>query len=156
VYDLMTATGNSDQNGAVGLVSSFDTSAADAAGKTSRYFLGVQIQCAQCHDHPYDKRIKQEDFQAYAAFFFTTTWRRTETRGNPEISVDVASFSRDALLAGYRGGRGRGGRIGQPLRLEAQVKGKRPAPMTEIPDPKFLLGKTIKAPPGLNRREILA
>ena len=156
VYDLMTATGNSDQNGAVGLVSSFDTSAADAAGKTSRYFLGVQIQCAQCHDHPYDKRIKQEDFQAYAAFFFTTTVRRNQTPGNNEISFDVASFSKDDLLAGYRGGRGMAGRIGQPLRLEAAVKGKRPPPMGEVADAKFLLGKTIKDPPGLTRREVLA
>ena len=73
VYDLVTASGNSEQNGALGLMTSFETSAADAAGKTSRYFLGVQIQCAQCHDHPYDKRIKQTDFQSYAAFFFTTT-----------------------------------------------------------------------------------
>jgi hypothetical protein len=73
VYDLVTASGNSDSNGAVGFLSSFGTSAADAAGKTSRFFLGVQIQCAQCHDHPYDKRIKKEDFADYAAFFFTTT-----------------------------------------------------------------------------------
>ena len=90
VYDLVTAEGNSDSNGAVGFISSMGTSAADAAGKTSRFFLGVQIQCAQCHDHPYDKRIKKEDFADYAAFFFTTTHKRNQSPGNTEISVRAA------------------------------------------------------------------
>src|SRR5439155_27318190 len=39
VYDLVTATGNSDDNGAIGFVSNFANMAADAAGKTSRFLL---------------------------------------------------------------------------------------------------------------------
>lgn len=38
------------------------------AAATSRALLGVQIDCAQCHDHPHDK-WKQGDFWGYAAFF---------------------------------------------------------------------------------------
>ncbi len=38
------------------------------AASSARVFLGLQIECAQCHDHPYD-RWKQEDFWGYAAFF---------------------------------------------------------------------------------------
>ncbi|MCA9022505.1 MAG: DUF1549 domain-containing protein [Planctomycetaceae bacterium] len=38
-----------------------------AAG-TSRAFLGVRIECAQCHDHPFDS-WKQQQFWEYAAFF---------------------------------------------------------------------------------------
>ena len=38
------------------------------AASTSRIFFGVQIQYAQCHDHPFD-HWKQEDFWKYAAFF---------------------------------------------------------------------------------------
>lgn len=38
------------------------------AASTSRIFLGTQIQCAQCHDHPFD-HWKQTDFWGYAAFF---------------------------------------------------------------------------------------
>ncbi len=156
VYDLLTATGNSDVNGAVGMVSSFDRSAADAAGKTSRWFLGVQIQCAQCHDHPYDKRIKQEDFQAFAAFFFTTTTRRNMTPGNPEVSFDVASYPKEDFLGAVRGGyRGAMGRPGAPLMLDVPAKGQRPA-VGAIADAKFLLGKTVKDVPGIDRRTILA
>jgi hypothetical protein len=35
---------------------------------TSRLFLGVRLECAQCHDHPFDK-WKQGQFWSYAAFF---------------------------------------------------------------------------------------
>jgi hypothetical protein len=36
--------------------------------RTARVFLGVQIQCAQCHDHPFDK-YTQDDFWGLTAFF---------------------------------------------------------------------------------------
>jgi hypothetical protein len=38
------------------------------AGATSRLFLGVRLECAQCHDHPF-ARWTQEQFWEYAAFF---------------------------------------------------------------------------------------
>ncbi len=40
----------------------------EIAASTARIFLGVQIQCAQCHDHPFD-HWTQRDFWSYAAFF---------------------------------------------------------------------------------------
>ncbi len=41
------------------------------AANTSRVFLGTQVQCAQCHDHPF-ARWKRQEFWAMAAFFGTT------------------------------------------------------------------------------------
>jgi hypothetical protein len=38
----------------------------DYAGSASRVFLGVQIQCAQCHDHK-TEAWKQKDFQSFAS-----------------------------------------------------------------------------------------
>jgi hypothetical protein len=38
------------------------------AGKTVRAFLGQRIDCAQCHDHPFD-RWKQNEFASLAAFY---------------------------------------------------------------------------------------
>ncbi len=38
------------------------------AAETSRIFLGLQLECAQCHDHPFD-RWTQRDFWGMAAFF---------------------------------------------------------------------------------------
>lgn len=38
------------------------------AGDAARAFLGIRVQCAQCHDHPFAK-WKREDFWGFAAFF---------------------------------------------------------------------------------------
>jgi hypothetical protein len=38
------------------------------AASTSRMFLGIRIECAQCHDHPFDT-WKRKDFWGYATFF---------------------------------------------------------------------------------------
>ena len=38
------------------------------AAATSRMFMGIRIECAQCHNHPHDV-WKQEQFWGYAAFF---------------------------------------------------------------------------------------
>jgi hypothetical protein len=52
---------------------------ADLSGKLSRLFLGVQIQCAQCHDHPYEK-WQQEDFRRLAACFARTRMEPLEDK----------------------------------------------------------------------------
>ncbi len=39
------------------------------AGRTVRTFLGQRIDCAQCHDHPFDPTWKQKDFEGLAAFY---------------------------------------------------------------------------------------
>src|SRR5690348_5819674 len=38
------------------------------AAHTSRLFLGVKIECAQCHDHPFAKWTRKQ-FWEYTAFF---------------------------------------------------------------------------------------
>ena len=38
------------------------------AGASTRFFLGVSLNCAKCHDHPFAK-WKQQDFWGMAAFF---------------------------------------------------------------------------------------
>ncbi len=39
------------------------------AGRTVRTFLGQRIDCAQCHNHPFDERWKRADFEGLAAWF---------------------------------------------------------------------------------------
>src|SRR5262249_9225173 len=38
------------------------------AASTARLFLGIRLECAQCHDHP-TATWKREQFWSYAAFF---------------------------------------------------------------------------------------
>ena len=53
-------------SGAANYFMRFAKSPQDLAGTTSRAFLGVQIQCAQCHDHK-TEAWKQTDFQSFAS-----------------------------------------------------------------------------------------
>jgi hypothetical protein len=39
------------------------------AVRVCRAMLGIRLDCAQCHDHPFDGRWQQHDFQGLAAFF---------------------------------------------------------------------------------------
>jgi hypothetical protein len=48
-------------------------------------FLGIQLQCAECHDHPFAP-WKQEDFWGIAAFFGKT--RNSGTKGPPWILTE--------------------------------------------------------------------
>jgi hypothetical protein len=66
--EIITATGRVDQNGAAVFAVAEEGSAVEMAGEVSRVFLGVQIQCAQCHDHPSDP-WKRQQFHEFAAFF---------------------------------------------------------------------------------------
>jgi len=58
-------------NGAVNWTLRYLQNPQDMAGSASRTLLGVQIQCAQCHDHKTEK-WKQTDFQSFAAAFVRT------------------------------------------------------------------------------------
>jgi hypothetical protein len=60
------------------------------AARVSRAFLGVRIDCAECHDHPFDK-WKQRDFQSLAAFFGNT---RHSLRGIRDVSGDFQTENR--------------------------------------------------------------
>jgi hypothetical protein len=77
VTEILTATGSPYSNPAVNFFGRRNFTATDLAGGVSQAFLGVKIQCAQCHDHPYED-IKQTDFRGMAAFFARMTLRPAE------------------------------------------------------------------------------
>ena len=66
--ELLTATGDVRENGNTALIFAHQGDPAELAAETSRIFLGIQIQCANCHDHPTDK-WKRDSFHELAAFF---------------------------------------------------------------------------------------
>lgn len=45
---------------------------ADLTGKLNKALRGVQVQCAQCHDHPYDPVLTQKAFEGFASWFAVT------------------------------------------------------------------------------------
>jgi hypothetical protein len=74
------ANADPETNGAVNWLLKYGRNPQDLAGNTSRVFLGVQIQCAQCHDHKTEKWT-QNDFRSFAANFTRT---RAVPLGNDE------------------------------------------------------------------------
>ena len=65
---FMTATGDVRKNGEAALIMAQSGKPEDVTAEVSRIFLGIQIQCAQCHDHPTDSWNRQQ-FHQLAAFF---------------------------------------------------------------------------------------
>lgn len=67
VTGLLTATGTQEENGATTFMMG-QLSADKITDSVSRLFLGVKIECAQCHNHPFVD-YKQNDYWGLAAFF---------------------------------------------------------------------------------------
>jgi len=83
---LITATGRDDENGAVNFALAHEIKAVEVAGEVSRIFLGVQIQCAQCHDHPSDS-WKRQQFHEFAAYFAGLRQKRVVKGGQGQRAV---------------------------------------------------------------------
>lgn len=66
--DFITAEGDVREVGQTAIILAQDGQTEDTAAEVSRIFLGIQIQCAQCHDHVTD-RWKRTQFHEFAAFF---------------------------------------------------------------------------------------
>jgi len=66
--DFITALGNVQEKGETALIVAQEGRPEETVAEISRIFLGINIQCAQCHDHPSD-RWKREQFHELAAFF---------------------------------------------------------------------------------------
>ena len=88
---FVTATGDVRENGATAVIVAQDGMTEEVAAEMSRIFLGIQIQCAQCHDHMTD-RWKREEFHELAAFFPRVAVR--PRRGEGQRTLIVAGDDR--------------------------------------------------------------
>jgi hypothetical protein len=68
VTEMLVASGSLTETPALNWYARHKLDAPDLADDTSRLFLGIQLGCARCHDHPHEK-WKLEDFYGLAAFY---------------------------------------------------------------------------------------
>ena len=68
VRSLVEAKGPFGEHGELAMFLAQRFAPVGMAGEMSRIFLGIQIECAECHDHPTDRR-KRQQFHEFAAFF---------------------------------------------------------------------------------------
>lgn len=91
VRELLSAKGNAWENGAVGYYLRDPEMPLDNMALTTRIFLGTRIECAQCHDHPFDK-WKQTEFYHLAAYTYGN-------KGNEQLeNVRVAFKAREDVI----------------------------------------------------------
>ena len=75
VRELVTAKGSTWENGAAVLYRD-RREPPEMTTLISQLFLGVRLECARCHHHPFEK-YSQDDFYSFAAFFARTGFKGT-------------------------------------------------------------------------------
>lgn len=87
VSELITAKGSIYTNGPANYFR-VASNAEDLAESTAQLFLGVRLQCAKCHHHPFEK-YSQGDYYGFAAFF---------SRVGSKNSSEFGLFGRETVV----------------------------------------------------------
>lgn len=87
VREILLAQGSIYQNGQANFYKVSDKPT-DLAETTAQVFLGTRLQCAQCHQHPFES-YSQADYYGLAAFF---------TRVSTKRSSDFGAFGFDTVV----------------------------------------------------------
>lgn len=127
---MLKAEGNTVEQGAAMYLVQYDRHPEDAAMAVSQTFLGVQLQCARCHDHPYETWT-QRDFYGMAAFY-----ARLQTVRTGKAKLGEKDFEKI-----YVGELNTG-----DVKFTGPAKESRPGQKGEAVQPKFLLAAILDEP----------
>jgi hypothetical protein len=131
VKELLTASGSTFANPPANFYR-VSRDPQNLAETTAQLFFGIRMQCAKCHNHPFE-RWTQDDYYSMAAFFARVQRKpdRTERSVNPAIPGAEFIYSN------------RSGEVVQPR-------------THRVMPPKFMGGKVPAIARGQDRREVLA
>ncbi len=133
VHDLVSSSGSNKENGAVNFIlAHMEAEAVPLTSRTTRLFLGQQIQCTQCHDHP-SNDWKQADFWGINAFFKGVRAREVTKADSTGLEAYDHTELRDEPTDRYSSFDRRNGMVG-------------------IAFPRFLDGRKISQGPDVIRR----
>jgi hypothetical protein len=127
--ELIAASGSSHRTGPANLFRAAPTPE-EAARVVSQAFLGVRLECAQCHHHPFEK-WGQDDFYGLAAFF--DGMQRKKLIGDEELVF-------------HAGGAGRMRIPGTDRTVPARPPGGPALPAGTTGDPRPRLAEWVTAP----------
>ena len=97
----------------------------DETVAVSRLFLGTQLQCARCHDHPFEE-LSQKDFYGMAGFFVRLQVLQ-ETKEKQKVYTIGEKSSGEVMFTG-------------------DVREQKPGDKGETVKAKFLLGDSLNEP----------
>ncbi len=90
VRELVTATGLVWENGAIGYYHRDRGMPLDNMSNTVRIFLGTRLECAQCHNHPFDQWT-QMDYFKMAAFSYGMSARNYNSDNRKLVSQHLST-----------------------------------------------------------------
>ena len=131
VRELLTANGSSYVNPPANYyrIARDPTSLAET---TAQLFFGVRMQCAKCHNHPFEKWT-QDDYYSLAAFFV-----RVKQKKDPDFPGAKPNEATSEIVYSERAGEVTQPRTGKTM------------------PPRFLGGEVPAVPAGKDRREVFA
>jgi hypothetical protein len=127
VGQILKAEGNSVDDGPPMYFVQYKRAPEDATQAITQQFLGVQLQCARCHDHPFED-WSQRDFYGMASFL---------------ARLEVVSVGKKDSLTMYAIGEANTGDVLFSGPAIDQVPGTKGEPIK----PKFLHGDMLEEPP---------
>lgn len=131
VRELITANGSTFQNPAANYYR-IARDPQNLAETTAQLFFGIRMQCAKCHNHPFE-RWTQDDYYSMAAFFARVKQKKDTLEPGPTPQAPGAEVIYSE----------RAGEVTQPR------SGK-------VMPPKFMGGAVPTVPANKDRREVLA
>lgn len=94
VFDIVTGEGHFEENGEVNYLLAqmqLNDEGVQATAKTTRLFMGMQVQCTQCHNHPFND-WKQAQFWEFNSFFRQMA-KKDHRKYDPETGRMVDDYS---------------------------------------------------------------
>lgn len=96
VRNLLLAEGRLVRSGPLLFYSAAKLDPDQLASRTARVFLGMRLECAQCHDHPFEPWA-QDEFWGFAAFFARIS-RPNGTLENVSTVMRVSDVDRGEVM----------------------------------------------------------
>ena len=124
---ILKAEGNTVEQGAGTFFLQYRNQPEDASEAVTQTFLGIQLQCARCHDHPFEKWT-QTDFYGLAAFLSRLEVVTVGKKDDLTMYAIAEKSTGDLLFTGP---------------AAKQTPGKKGEPIK----PKFLQGDALAEPP---------
>ncbi len=89
VQKLLSASGGTFSNPATNYYQ-IERDTLKTAENVAQVFMGIRTQCAQCHNHPFD-RWTMDDYYSFAAFFARSVASKGRTIARRSCSIPVAA-----------------------------------------------------------------
>jgi len=138
VHNLVAAEGHFAENGAVNYLLAQLTmpdEGVQATAKTTRLFMGIQVQCTQCHNHPFND-WKQAQFWQFNSFF-RQTMRDRSVKYDSETGRNIEEFSlvaQDFSGPVYFDRRNGEKRVAYPIFFDSEIEADAPGRRTQLAD----------------------